>query len=109
MAMIALLLALKTCEEPILEVNIVFITFDEQYVFKKRVFDVEKDVHYLNQSLRSKVKKDHSKSLEYPMLDTFVQSCSYFTTRFPVGKECAMIKFISQMLKEVLNLDWTNF
>lgn len=64
MAMIALLLALKTCEEPILEVNIVFITFDEQYVFKKRVFDVEKDVHYLNQSLRSKVKKDHSKSLE---------------------------------------------
>lgn len=56
MAMIALLLALKTCEEPsILEVNIVFITFDEQYVFK-RVFDVEKDVHYLNQSLRSKVK-----------------------------------------------------
>lgn len=52
MAMIALLLALKTCEEPILEVNIVFITFDEQYVFKKRVFDVEKDVHYLNQSLR---------------------------------------------------------
>lgn len=57
MAMIALLLALKTCEEPILEVNIVFITFDEQYVLKKRVFDVEKDVHYLNQSLRSKVKK----------------------------------------------------
>lgn len=56
MAMIALLLALKTCEEPILIVNIVFITFDEQYVFK-RVFDVEKDVHYLNQSLRSKVKK----------------------------------------------------
>lgn len=97
MAMIALLLALKTCEELILEVNIVFITFDEQYVFKKRVFDVEKDVHYLNQSLRSKVKKDHSKSLEYPMLDTFVQSCSYFTTRFLVGKECAVIKFISQM------------
>lgn len=57
MAMIALLLSLKTCEEPILEVNIVFITFDEQYVFKKKSVRCGKRCALLEPKLKIKSEK----------------------------------------------------